>query len=173
MSHRHALLRAASLIVVANLSSVAVAQVATKVLPAAPVPSKSLPVAGRVVRSFDAAGVERIILRAADAEQAEVTFVPGVRSITVSGIPEGGAAGYHSPDPGWRETPASRWGLDFQARSFGPTMVVSTKSEIRYIHHGYAFTSLAITVPRGVEVVKENRKLTGESAPDMTPPAPR
>ena len=141
-----------------------------KALPTAPVPSKSLPSAGRVARSFDARGVQTVVLRAGEAEQAEVKTVSGGRLIVVSGVPEGGAAGYHSPDPNWRETPASSWGLDFKAASFGPMLVVSTVNEIQYIHHDYHLGGLTISVPEGIKVIKENRQLTGEPTPDLSPP---
>ena len=173
MSRRRAVFRGLAPILAASLPSIADAQAPAKMLPTAPVPSKSLPVSGRVVRTFDATGVKRVVLRAGDAERAEVTSVSGGRAITVSGIAEGGAAGYHPVDPNWRETPASRWGLDFKARSFGPTLVVSTENEIRYIHHDYHLGSLTVSVPQGVEVVKENRELTGEGAPDLAPPSRR
>ncbi len=173
MSRRRAILRGLAPCLAASLASIAYAQAPAKRLPAAPVPSKSLPVSGRVVRTFEATGIKRVILRAGDAERAEVKSVPGGRSITVSGMPQGGAVGYHPADPSWRETPASSWGLGFKTRSFGPTLVVSTENEIRYIHHDYRLGSLAISVPQGVEVIKENRELTGEGAPDLAPPAGR
>lgn len=150
------------------------AQTATKALPTPPVPGKSLPVvadAARVERSFPAPGIATMILRAGMAEQAEVTTVPGARVVTVSGVPTGGAAGYHPADPNWRETPAAQWGQDFQARLFGTTLVISSIAEIQFIHHVYHLEGLRITVPEGVRVVRENRELTGEHAPDLAPPA--
>jgi hypothetical protein len=147
------------------------AQLPVKSSPAAPTPSKSLPEPDRLTRSFDARGIQTVVLRAEAAQKAEVKTVPAGRLVTVSGIPEGGAPGYHSTDPNWRETPASRWGLDFRAKFFGPTLVVSTEQEMAYIHHYYHLGSLSISVPEGVTVIKENRKLTGEPAPDLSPPA--
>ncbi|GAC1326347.1 MAG: hypothetical protein NVSMB14_17980 [Isosphaeraceae bacterium] len=159
-------------ILLATHHSIAVAQEPSKTLPNPPLPRKSLPVVGRVVRSFDAKGIQVVILRAGDAEQAEVKTVAGRRWITISGIPEGGAQGYHSPDPNWRETPASNWGLDFKAKAFGPKLVVSTENEISYIHHYYHLANVTIVVPEGVKVVKENRKLNGESLrpAELSPP---
>ncbi len=87
----------------------------------------------------------------------------GAAAITASGVPKGGAAGYHPADPSWRETPASQWGLDFQSAAFGPTMVISTSKEISYIHHHYYLDQIRLTVPEGVRVIKENRTLTGKS----------
>jgi hypothetical protein len=63
----------------------------------------------RIVQSFSLHGVERVVLRSAQAKQAVVTTVEAVEPIiTVSGNVAGGAAGYHSPDPDWKETPASQ-----------------------------------------------------------------
>jgi hypothetical protein len=138
-----------------------------------PLPGKSLPGPARVTRSFDATGIQTVVLRAEAADRVVVKTVDGARSVTVSGVPEGGAQGYHPADPNWRETPASRWGLDFQARSFGPTLVISTDKEISYIHHYYHLGNPSITVPPGVKVIKESRKLTGEGKPDLSPPAGR
>ena len=173
MSRRRAASRELAWFLAVSLPSIADAQSQTKMLPTAPVPSKSLPASGRVVRTFDATGITTVVLRAGDAERAEVKSVPGGRTITVSGMPEGGAAGYHPADPNWREIPASSWGQDFKARSFGPTLVVSTENEISYIHHDYRLRSLAISVPQGVEVVKEKRTLSDEGPPDLVRPAAR
>ena len=107
------------------------------------------------------------MLRAEDADKAMVETGARGSAIEVSGIPTGGAAGYHSPDPKWRETPAAEWGLDFVSVQRGPILVVSTKNEMRYIHHHYAFASVTVRVPPGVEVVKEQRTLTGDGAPDL------
>ena len=105
MSRQRTVLQCAIFAVVANLDSIAGAQSPAKTLQTASVPSKSLPASGRLVRSFDATGVRKVVLRASDAEQMELKTVAGSRSITISGVPEGGAEGYHSPDPNWRETP--------------------------------------------------------------------
>jgi hypothetical protein len=56
-------------------------------MPTAPVPGKSLPFGDRVVRAFDARGVQTVVLRALQAEQATVKTVAGSRLIIVSGIP--------------------------------------------------------------------------------------
>ena len=118
-------------------------------------------------RSFPAAGITTLVLRAGDADNA--TFETGAAgsAIEVSGIPSGGAAGYHSADPNWRETSAAEWGLDFVSARRGPILIISTKNEMRYIHHHYAFASVAVRVPPGIEVVKEPRTLTGDGAPDL------
>jgi hypothetical protein len=120
-----------------------------------------------VRRSFPAAGITKLVLRAGGADKATVATGARGSAIEVSGIPAGGAAGYHSPDPKWRETPAAAWGLDFVSVQRGPILVVSTKNEMQYIHHHYAFASVAVRVPPGVEVFKEPRVLTGDGAPDL------
>lgn len=107
-------------------------------------------------------------LRAEDAEQAEVKTIAGSRSITVSGVPVGSAKGYHSPDPNWRETPAALLGLDFTAKPYGSALIISSAEEIRYIHHYYHLARIVIEVPAGVEVIKENRQLTGDPTPDLS-----
>lgn len=48
-------------------------------------------------RSFPAAGITRLVLRAAAADTAVITTVAGLRAIEIGGIPTGGAKGYHSP----------------------------------------------------------------------------
>ncbi len=125
----------------------------------------SRPARVRASRSWAAAGVNTVVLRAENASKAEITTAPGARAITASGVPKGGAAGYHPADPNWRETPASQWGLDFQAATFGPTMVISSSKEISYIHHHYYLDQIRLTVPEGVRVIKENRTLTGQTDP--------
>ena len=89
--------------------------------------------AGRVVRSFPMTNVTKVILRAAAADTASVVIEPALKEIKVSGLPMGGAKGYHSPDPNWRETPASEWGLDFVTARFGEVLVISTRNEMRHI----------------------------------------
>jgi hypothetical protein len=124
----------------------------------------------QVEKTFPAEGVTRVTFRAALAQEARVVTAEG-KSIKVTGIPRGGAAGYHPQDPKWRETPASKWGLDFRAKAFGKTLVISTVNEIRYIHHGYQLEQLVITVPADVEVVREARQLSGDGAPDLGEPS--
>lgn len=118
-------------------------------------------------RSFPAAGISKVVLRAEQADTATVTTVEGASTIEVSGVPTGGAQGYHSPDPNWKETPAAQWGLDFVSERRGSTLIVSTKNEMAYIHHHYAFTSVTVRVPPDIEVVREKRELTGDGAPDL------
>src|SRR5689334_7120749 len=90
----------------------------------------------RVTRTFAVEGIERVIFRAGEAATAKVTERPG-KLLTVSAATVGGAQGYHSPDPNWKETPPTEWGLDFVSRRHGNSLIVSTKNEIRYIHHYY------------------------------------
>jgi hypothetical protein len=142
--------------------------------PTPPVPGKSPPMSrvddARVLRRFASGGIRSVVLRAEAAGKAKVRVVPGRPEITVTARPAGGAVGYHPADPNWRETPASEWGLDFAAARFGPSLVVSSKSEIRYIHHYYHLEDIEIEVPPEVAVIKEDRELTGYGAPDLSPP---
>src|SRR5262249_48677385 len=124
----------AAILCLGNWLTPAFAQAPTKSMPVLPAPSKSLPShqgTGRVARSFSAQGIEAVYLRAEAAEKAEVRTIPGSRDITVSGVPQGGAAGYHPPDPNWRETPAALWGFDFVARLYGSDLVISSEKEFR------------------------------------------
>ena len=122
----------------------------------------------RVSRSFDAGGVQRVVLRTSAADQAVIRHVG--KAVTVSGIPFGGAKGYHPSDPNWKETPAAEWGLDFVAQRFGGTLIISSKNEIRYIHHYYAIHDVVVEVPPGVELVREKSTLTGNGAPNLERP---
>jgi hypothetical protein len=126
--------------------------------------------ASRVVRSFPVTGVKKVVLRAGAADTASVVIDRKIKDLEVSGQATGGAKGYHSPDPNWRETPASEWGLDFVSARFGDVLVISTKGEMRYIHHHYALSSLALRIPAGVEVIREPRELTGDGRPDLQAP---
>jgi hypothetical protein len=124
----------------------------------------------RIHREFPAAGIGKIFLRAAEAGNCEVAAVPAAKTVEVSGVPAGGAKGYHSPDPNWRETPAEEWGLDFVFARYGEALIISSKNEIHYIHHHYILQSVVLRGPAGVEVVREPRKLTGDDAPDLEAP---
>jgi hypothetical protein len=126
----------------------------------------------RVVRGFSSAGVKRVVIRAAEIETAEIQTDAGATGIEISGEPIGGAAGYHSPDPNWKETPARDWGLDFVAEAHGPLLVISSKNEIQYIHHGYRLREIKIRLPAGCEVVREKRELTGDGSPNLAIPLP-
>ncbi len=141
--------------------------------PTPPVPGKSRPNEARVSRRFEAEGIRTVVLRAEAAGQARVRVVPGLSAIAVSARPVGDARGYHPADPGWRETPASEWGLDFSAARYGPTLVVSSRSEVRYIHHYYHLEEIAIEVPPGVAVIRQYRELSGRGEPDLSPPGER
>jgi len=119
-------------------------------------------------RAFPASGVSTVLFRASAAESASVSFSEtNPPSVTVSAKREGGASGYHSADPNWRETPASEWGLDFVARTSGSTLIISSKNEIGYIHHHYTLEQIHLTLPKGVRLVRETRKLTGDGAPNL------
>lgn len=125
--------------------------------------------ASPVTAVFPAAGVTTMVLRGGNATRAKVRSGGGGQ-IEVSGLPTGGAKGYHSPDPFWRETPAKSWGLGFASKRYGDALVISTENEIRYIHHGYFLEDLVLQVPEGVKVVKEERELSGDPAPDLRRP---
>lgn len=123
----------------------------------------------RVEQSFDAQGIQRVVLRAANADKAKVVRTESKR-ITIAGQVAGGAQGYHAPDPNLKETPASEWGMRFVSQQFGPVLVVSSQNETGYIHHFYTIDTITVTVPNGVDVVLETRALSGSGAPDLRAP---
>jgi hypothetical protein len=122
----------------------------------------------RISRSFPLDGIQRVVLRTSAADDALVQHIGKVA--TVSGVPFGGAKGYHPSDPNWKETPATEWGLDFVAERFGNTLVISSKNVIQYIHHHYAIHDIVVQVPLRVELVREKRALTGNGAPNLERP---
>ena len=128
------------------------------------------PEPGRVTGSFDATGITRVVLRAAMADDAVVDVTAVAGKVTVSGQAAGGAEGYHPADPRWRETPAAEWGLGFAAKRFGPTLVISTRNEISFIHHHYAITGIRLRVPPSVELSRQRRVLNGSGEADLAPP---
>jgi hypothetical protein len=118
--------------------------------------------------SFPAVGVERVVLRAANAKTAKVANSAGDAAlITISGKATGGAGGYHAPAPGWKETPASEWGLGFVGQQFGKVLVISSKNEIEYIHHYYAIDEISLQLPDGVQLTLEPRMLDGSGEPNL------
>ena len=120
---------------------------------------------------FSSDGVSKVVVRAANATAATVSASePAMGSIVIYAKASGGAAGYHSPDPNWKETPASGWGLAFVSQRFGPVLVISSKNEIQYIHHRYSLTEIKIQVPAGVAVVTEKREPSGDGTPDLAAP---
>jgi hypothetical protein len=123
-----------------------------------------------VSQTFPADGVTKIILRAAGAGSAIVASDAPTGRVVVSGIPTGGAQGYHSPEPKWRETPPERWPFSFVVQRFGPVLVISSRGEISYIHHHYVMSDVRLRVPPGVEVVRQQRQLSGDGAADLRAP---
>ena len=123
-----------------------------------------------ISQGFLAKGVTKVILRAAGADSAVVASDAPVDTVEVSGIPIGDAQGYHSPDLKWRETPPERWPFSFVVQRFGPVLVISTKGEIGYIHHQYIMSDVRLRVPSGVEVVREQRQLSGSGEADLKAP---
>jgi hypothetical protein len=123
-----------------------------------------------VTRVYEAQAVSKVILRAAKADTARIEIDPQSTVVEVSGNPADGAKGYHPADPFWRETPAQDWGLDFVSARHGNVLIISTKNEIHYIHHRYFLRDLRMRVPRGIEVIRQVRELTGDGEPDLSPP---
>ncbi len=123
-----------------------------------------------ITQAFPADGITKVILRASAADSATISSGASKTKIVVVGTPTGGAKGYHSPDPDWRETPPEKWGFAFVAQRFGSVLVISTQKEMSYIHHHYVLTDLSVRVPSGVEVIREQRKLSNDLEPDLRAP---
>lgn len=115
---------------------------------------------------FPATKVRQIILRAADANSSVVSE-HAVGAIDVSADATGGALGYHSPDPSWKETPANEWGLGFVGRQYGDTLVISSRNELSHIHHHYRLSGIRIAKPADVRLILEKRTLNGDGAADL------
>jgi hypothetical protein len=130
------------------------------------------PPTARVTRTFSAAGIKKVVLRADGVHEAKVTSDPAADAIEISGIPAGDAKGYHPADPNWKETPAGERGMDFVAQAYGPVLVISTTGEIHFIHHHYVLEQLKLRVPAGVEVIRRRRELTGDPKADLSKPDP-
>ena len=124
----------------------------------------------RITRAFSADGVTKLVVRAAEIQSAIITTDAPPGTVEVSGVPTGNARGYHPSDSKWRETPAECWGFDFVSQRYGEVLVVSTKSEIDYIHHHYVLDSMQIRVPARIEVVRQQRQLSGSGKPDLSAP---
>jgi hypothetical protein len=121
--------------------------------------------------TFPANQIKRVILRASAAEQATVSYPARLtKRISISGVPSGSAKGYRSPDPDWKETPASEWGLGFVAKQYGDALVISSRNEMQYIHHRYTLESLRIELPAGVVLVSEGRVLDGDGKANLSSP---
>jgi len=123
-----------------------------------------------ITRIFPTSGVANLVVRAATVESATVTTNSSSGKIEISGLPTGGARGYHPPNANWRETPPQRWGLDFVGKRYGEVLVVSTANEIHCIHHRYVLGDLHISVPARVGVLLQQRCLDGSGAPNLSPP---
>ena len=128
------------------------------------------PATNLVTRSFPADGITRLVIRAAQVKSATITTDAPRSAVEISATPIGDARGYHPPDPNWRSTPAQSWGLDFVAQRFGDVLVISTKNEMGFIHHHYVLDDLSIRVPAHVEVLRQERQLNGDGAPDLSAP---
>ena len=120
--------------------------------------------------SFSLDGINEVIFRSSDALNSSVVVSDELKGIEVVAQAVGGAEGYHSSDPNWKETSASKWDMTFVSAKFSDVLVISSKNEIQYIHHGYFLRNISISIPGNVSVVKESREITGDGAPDLSAP---
>jgi len=135
-----------------------------------PPPSQCPEQASSVVcQEFNISEIDKVVLRAEKANEVAIKNQDG-QSLKICGIPSGGAEGYHSPDPDWKETYAEDWGLDFKAKRYDSTLVISTYNEIMYIHHYYYLKNILITAPENIKIKKVKRILNGNGDADLSKP---
>jgi hypothetical protein len=129
------------------------------------------PASTKIVVTFPSEGIHRVVVRSGTAtENTRVLSNYDAKAITVVASPVGGAAGYHSSDPSWKETNPEDWGMTFVSAQFGDTLVISSKNEVLYIHHRYVLAKLEISVPPNILVTLVPRQLNGNGAPDLSKP---
>jgi hypothetical protein len=122
-----------------------------------------------VCQEFDISEIDKVVLRAEKANEVVIKNQDG-QSLKICGTPAGGVEGYHSPDPDWKETCAEDWGLDFKAKRYDSTLVISTYNEIMYIHHYYYLKNILITAPENIKIKKVKRILNGNGDADLSKP---
>jgi hypothetical protein len=113
-------------------------------------------------QTFSTSGIKTVVVRAHKIKEARVKTGRRSTPLVISGTPAGDAAGYHSPDPKWKETPADKQGMKFVAKRYGNVLVVSTAKEIWYIHHYYYIKDIELTLPPNVKLVRQERVLDGD-----------
>jgi len=123
-----------------------------------------------IIGKFEGNGISVVFLRAEKAAVLHTQVDPTARDIIVRGVPAGGSLGYHPSDPNWKPTPPESWGLAFSGKRYSDRLIISTKNEIKYMHHHYFVDALEIVVPGSVRVVPVARTLTADGAPDLTAP---
>lgn len=123
-----------------------------------------------ISREFDANQITRVIVRSAYVTRGTVIKQAKSATVKISGTPSGGAKGYHPSDKKWKETPARDWGLSFESKTFGNTLVISSKNEIAFMHHWYWLLNIELEVPSGIQVVLSPRELNGDGKPDLSEP---
>ena len=144
-------------------------------VPTAPPPAETTPAPEEEIATeegwrFDLEGISTVVVRAQKAAQLVAVPDSTREDLHLDASPAGGVKGYHPSDPSWQETPPEEWGLEFVAERHGPTLVVSTRNEIRHLHHHYYMDEIRVRLPPGIELQQEARELTGDGAADLTPP---
>ena len=129
------------------------------------------PLVRGVVAEFPSEGIHTVIIRSGTAtENTRVRSNYDGKNITVLATPVGGAAGYHSSDPAWKETKPADWGMAYVSARFGDTLVISSKNETVYIEHHYVLADIEVSVPPNIRVVLEQTIMNGKGQPDLSKP---
>ena len=119
-----------------------------------------------VCQEFNISEINKVVLRADKANEVAIINQDG-QTLKICGTPSGGVEGYHSPDPSWKETDPEEWGLDFKAKKYDKTLVISTFNELMYIHHYYYLDNLVIIAPKNIKIEKIKRILKGDGDADL------
>ena len=122
-----------------------------------------------VCQEFDISQIDKVVLRAEKANEVVIKNQDG-QSLKICGTPAGGVEGYHSLYPDWRETCAEDWGLDFKAKSYDRTLVISSFNEIMHIHHHYYLENIIIITPQTIKIENIKRILNGDGEADLSKP---
>lgn len=122
-------------------------------------------------RSYRGAGIKAVVLRAANAEGADVVTGTDPERIRVVATAEGNEVGYHPADPNV-ERVASPTSLDLAARALGPTLVIAAVNERASMHHTTHLVRIRLIVPPGVAVTRQPTPLVNGATPGVHLEAP-
>jgi hypothetical protein len=122
-----------------------------------------------VCQEFNISEIDKVVLRAEMANEIAIKYQDG-QPLKICGTPAGGVEGYHSPDLDWKETCAEEWGLDFKAKKYDKTLVISTFNELMHIHHYYYLENIIIIAPEKIKIEKLKRILNSDGEADLSKP---
>jgi hypothetical protein len=122
----------------------------------------------RIARHFPTEGITKIVFRSATNRVELVPFEDNGTGATLE-VTGQYASNFFDEVEGDRLSPARR-SPDFVAMKYGYTLVISTKNEIRDRDQLATFESFGLRLPRGIQVVMEQRNPTPHGRPDLSQP---